>query len=319
MIQIGALPGHSQSTAIGLNGNGEVVGVSFAGDGNLRAFHWTEGRGMTDLGDGVANDLSDFGDIVGGGAGRALLWEPVGSVWSLVELPPYEEPVTSERYNDGARSIDPFAQFIAGSSSPDLGRRLDGTPIVGVVPVVWRRLTTGWEVVGLPTTDGTGPGTGTGVANAVNSAGVAVGLSPPFLPRLRAVIWRPGPGGYSVEILPPVDAAESWALSIGEDGRVAGFLREPDGSSIGVVWIPTASGWRIDSIGPDEAVDLNSAGLVVGEASEIGPIIQEAWIWSEAFGLKSLGPGAARRVNDRNEVLGIDGDFRPVLWKLTRP
>ncbi|HYO46819.1 MAG TPA: hypothetical protein VEY33_09050 [Gemmatimonadota bacterium] len=320
MIRIGALPEHSQSDAIGLNENGEVVGVSFAGDGSVRAFHWTGATGMTDLGDGVANDLSDFGDIVGGSDGRAVLWEPVGNAWSLVELPPFEEPVRSGRYNDGARAIDPFGQIVAGSSSPDLGRRLDGTPRVGAIPVVWRRVSGGWQVVGLPTTDGTGPGTGTGIANAVNSAGIAVGLSPAFLPDIpRAVIWRPGPSGYAVEILPPASAAESWALAISEDGRVAGFLREPDGRSVGVVWTPTASGWRVDSIGPDEATGLNNVGLVVGEASEIGPIIQEAWIWSEAFGLKSLGPGAARRVNDRNEVIGLDGDFHAVLWKLTRP
>jgi probable HAF family extracellular repeat protein len=50
MIRIGALPGHSQSQGIGLNENGEVVGVSFAGDGSFHAFHWTEGTGITNLG-----------------------------------------------------------------------------------------------------------------------------------------------------------------------------------------------------------------------------------------------------------------------------
>jgi probable HAF family extracellular repeat protein len=267
-IRIGTLPGHSQSLANGLNENGEVVGVSFGGEGVVRAFHWSEAAGMVDLGYGTAYDLSDFGDIVGWRERRAVLWDPVGAGWNLIELPPFEEPVRSGHYNDVARAIDRFGQFVAGSSSPDLGRRPDGTPLVGWIPVVWQRRAVGWDVVSLPTVDGTGPGTGTGIALDVNSAGVAVGLSPSFPPAPNmAVIRRPGSGGYSVESLPPVTAPESYALSIGEDGRVTGFVGEIDGARVGVVWTPLTSGWRVDTIGPDEAHGINESGFVVGEVS----------------------------------------------------
>jgi probable HAF family extracellular repeat protein len=319
-IRIGTLPEHSQSLPLGLNENGEVVGFSVAGDRSLRAFYWREGGGMIDLGDGVANDLSDFGEIVGGTNRRAVLWEPVGTAWSLVELPPLEEPVTSGLYNDRARAIDRFGQFVAGSSSPDLGTRPDGTPDVGQVPVLWRRGPDGWDVVGLPLADRTSPHADTGIAMDVNTHGVAVGISPSAFPaNPKAAIWRPGTAGYSVEALPPTNALESWALAIGEDGKVAGFVGGPDETRVAVTWTPTASGWRVDSIGPDEARDLNSAGLVIGEVSEIGQFIQEAWVWTEAGGLVSLGPGQAIGVNERNEVIGDDQVSVAVLWKLSRP
>jgi hypothetical protein len=134
-----------------------------------------------------------------------------------------------------------------------------------------------------------------------------------------AVIRRPGSGGYSVESLPPVTAPESYALSIGEDGRVTGFVGEIDGARVGVVWTPLTSGWRVDTIGPDEAHGINESGLVVGEVSEIGQYVQEAWMWTPAGGLQSLGPGAVLGVNERNEVIGHAEDFVAVLWKLTRP
>jgi hypothetical protein len=154
----------------------------------------------------------------------------------------------------------------------------------------------------------------------VNTLGVAVGISPSALPaNFKAVIWRPGMAGYSVEMLPPTNALESWAGAIGEDGRVAGFVGAPNGPRVAVIWTPTASGWRVDSIGPDEARDLNGAGLVVGEASEIGQFIQEAWVWTEAGGVVSLGPGQAIGVNERNEVIGDDQISVAVLWKLSRP
>lgn len=319
-IRIGALPEHSQSLPLGLNENGEVVGFSVAGDGSLRAFYWRENVGMVDLGDGVATDLSDFGDVVGGANRRAVLWEPVGSAWSLVELPPLEEPVTSGRYNDGARAIDRFGQFVAGSSSPDLGMRSDGTPEVGQVPVLWRRRAAGWDVVGLPISDKSSPDAETGIALDVNTLGVAVGMSPSALPASpKAVVWRPGVAGYSVEVLPPTNALESGALAIGENGRVAGFVGVPDGPRVGVIWTPLASGWRVDTIGPDEARDLNSIGLVVGEASEIGRFIQEAWVWTAAGGITSLGPGQAIAVSERNEVIGDSEESVAMLWKLSSP
>lgn len=105
---LGTLPGHSSSSARGINANGHVTGWSGSLDGaNAVAFLWKEGR-MEALGTlpgepashGLA--LNDHGDVVGwsGSAdqsfSRAFLWQagemrdlndllPAGSEWVLVE------------------------------------------------------------------------------------------------------------------------------------------------------------------------------------------------------------------------------------------
>jgi probable HAF family extracellular repeat protein len=76
MVDIGTLPGDRYSEALGINDNGDVVGVSYAPNfASSRAFVWRSGQRITDLnrliGNGnaalaYANDINDDGAITGG-------------------------------------------------------------------------------------------------------------------------------------------------------------------------------------------------------------------------------------------------------------
>lgn len=322
-IELGALPGDIESQPNGINDHGEVVGASFAVGGGVRAFFWSPSAGMIDLGDGGASDINDLGDIVGGsGEGRAAVWERLGASWNFLELPPFEEPILSERHNDGVQAINDAATLAVGQSSPDMGKTANGFPIICQIPVLWEKAGRWSDAVVhlLPTSgDGQCQGHGSGVAFDVNDDGSIVGLSPSLTFPQRAVVWTGSPGNYVMETLPPEGVAESYALAINDRGVIAGFLGDDvfgQGDRVAVVWTPTDSGWRIDSLGSDDAVALNDAGVVVGEVSESR---QEAWFWTEVGGRVSLGPWAAGDINNRNEVIGIDGRFRAVLWTLTPP
>lgn len=71
---LGTLPGDSLSEALGINEEGQVVGVSIDASGNQRAFLWQDGA-MTDLNSLIpsnspyvlqaAQDINEFGEIAG--------------------------------------------------------------------------------------------------------------------------------------------------------------------------------------------------------------------------------------------------------------
>jgi probable HAF family extracellular repeat protein len=102
---VGVLPGHTASTARGVNASGDVVGESLAQPGESRAFLWRNGA-MQDLGtlpgdlSSQANGINAAGHVVGwsrspdGSTSRAFLWQsgvmsdlnsalPAGSGWVL--------------------------------------------------------------------------------------------------------------------------------------------------------------------------------------------------------------------------------------------
>ena len=127
-----------------------------------------------------------------------------------------------------------------------------------------------------------------------------------------------------MEILPTGEAAESLAASINNEGVVSGFVGDRAdgfGSRVAVIWTPVGAGWRVDSLAPEEVYGVSDAGLVVGERSdpESASLPQEAWFWTPASGQVSLGAGGALAVNERNQVVGHDGDFEAVLWTLSEP
>jgi probable HAF family extracellular repeat protein len=102
---VGVLPGHTSSTARGINAPGDVVGESLAQPGQARAFLWRAGA-IQDLGtlpgdlSSQANGINAAGHVVGwsrspdGSMSRAVLWHgdvmsdlnsalPAGSGWVL--------------------------------------------------------------------------------------------------------------------------------------------------------------------------------------------------------------------------------------------
>ena len=124
--RLGTLGG-DQSTANGINNQSEVVGASTNAAGEMRAFYWTASRGMVDLGPGIANAISDAGDIVGlapvGLSGEfevwhATRWRGAGGVPAAVAARAARAPGprTSACYTDEAawRSKAEMLRCLAG-------------------------------------------------------------------------------------------------------------------------------------------------------------------------------------------------------------
>jgi probable HAF family extracellular repeat protein len=97
---LGTLPGHDQSMALGINNLGQVVGYSRlgrnAGSDRCRAFRWDERHGMKPVGPvdvhySVAKDINDAGQILGEaffveGDFQAFIWDPGNGTQLLSEI-----------------------------------------------------------------------------------------------------------------------------------------------------------------------------------------------------------------------------------------
>ncbi|MBC8101020.1 MAG: hypothetical protein H7Z41_00350 [Cytophagales bacterium] len=86
-VDIGALPGDTDSVAYAINNADDVVGASNTSGGGNLAFLWRGGRLMSlgsleAGGESCAFSINDRGQIVGSSAGRAVLWQD-GKLWDL--------------------------------------------------------------------------------------------------------------------------------------------------------------------------------------------------------------------------------------------
>jgi hypothetical protein len=208
--------------------------------------------------------------------------------------------------------INDGGTLIVGQSSPDMGKTLEGTPIVGQIPVVWSSGASGWSdarIDTLPTLDGPG------VALGVNDAGTIVGSVSLGGTRIP-VIWTGAPGSYLIDTLPLLPGGtEGYAVAVNDNGVVGGFSTDASGERTGLLWRRAGSTWTIEQISRDEVVGLSDTEIAAGEIS--GSRSQEAWAWTPAKGLIPLGKGAARDANDGGEIVGQNGRSRAVLWTLT--
>jgi probable HAF family extracellular repeat protein len=106
MRDLGALRGDDKSVAFGINGTGEMVGISFNSEGNPRGFLWRNG-GMTDFNELIrspsfyvlsANAINDRGEVVGFGVSatgdiHAFLATPKTVTGPALEIPYTPRPL----------------------------------------------------------------------------------------------------------------------------------------------------------------------------------------------------------------------------------
>jgi probable HAF family extracellular repeat protein len=126
-----------------------------------------------------------------------------------------------------------------------------------------------------------------GTATDINDGGTVVGTSDG-----KAVVWRRG----KLRELPGL-GGESAATAVNNKGVVAGWSESISGERHAVVWRRNG---RLVDLGPGQALDLNSRGLVVGSTPDDGAV---AW---KGTSIRPLGlQGIAHAVSDSGLVAGV--------------
>jgi uncharacterized membrane protein len=333
VIDLGALPGYSQSGAAAINARGVVVGESVVP--GARATIWTPratgGYRVSDLGslasgaDSWALGINRSGLVVGtsmtGTTGRAVLWRPkAGGGYRLVDL---------GSLVDRADGSTAWAINAAGAVVGDVRQGPD------LIAYEWIPRGATYVPVALPAPAHTGRQWYT--AHGISAAGVVVGTSSDPSGSQTAILWQPRPGGYLLVRLAPLvlGGSASW---INSRGTVAGSSFAPasrGGQLSAVLWspgprvgytvreLPSPPGW-----GWSEAFQVNAAGLAVGTATTAG-IHAVAWVpgilgryWSVDLGtLPGGGRSDASAVNDTGTIVGgstfdASDELHAALWRL---
>jgi probable HAF family extracellular repeat protein len=112
MTDLGTLPDGHGTQAFGINNKGQVVGTTSVGSqGENHAVLWDNGIPI-DLGLGIAQDINDAGQAVGGGYGYAFIWDRVNGMRNLNDL---IDPL-SGWYTDNALAINGKGEIAAQGS-----------------------------------------------------------------------------------------------------------------------------------------------------------------------------------------------------------
>ncbi|HVQ92759.1 MAG TPA: hypothetical protein VMU51_17125 [Mycobacteriales bacterium] len=288
MIDLGTLPGTSDSTAFGINERGDIVGIS--GD---RAVLWRGGR-VVDLAAstgsaGAATDVNEQGDVVGAvqvaGTNQAFLWQR-GRMTMLPPLPGDQ--------GSGATAVNDRGEVVGYSD--EIVRR----------PVLWR---SGGRPVDLT-------GTGMFEVTGLDNSGRLIGTGPgPTDQGAVPVLWA---GGRTTTLT----VRPGTASAVNDRGEVAGYVYVGFGPSF--VWrhgeltdIPLLPG--LPDMMMMQAHAINNRGQVVGDAG------YESFLWHDGTlsvlpHLYGHGP-TANDINDRGQIVGSIGtspdNLRPHAVLLT--
>src|SRR6267378_433570 len=242
-----------------INDRGQFVGLQiYVVNGEWIKHAFVSDRGvLTDLGVGIANDINEAGQVVGGasfpsGAYHAALWQN-GTTTDLGTLEGGKGYSTANAINDagqivGQSEISPGAYHAflwRNGSMTDLGSLDASSPgfsladdinnagqVVGTTSVPGLTMYAFLWENGTMTDIGT-LGGGFSRALAINDAGQVVGLSTDVSGEDQAFLWENGtmvdlgelPGDYT-----------SIASDINEGGQVVGISQRADGLSHAVLW-----------------------------------------------------------------------------------
>ena len=247
------LPDSTESSGVGINDRGQVVGWSGSGElGPGRATRWDGAVPVALMGldwrdNSAALDISDAAQVIGYSGNRATLWN--GGV-------PTDLGTLGGIYS-AAVAISRAGQVVGYSTLPGDNSNNHAT--------LWNGLT----AIDLGTLGGTFSS-----ASGINSAGQIVGWSvlAGNSGGVHAVLWN---GGTAT------DLGLGYAFKINDLGQVVGQSSEDPASSSShaTLW---SGGTRIDlgTLGGSlsAATDINNAGQIVGLSLMAGDLISHAFI-----------------------------------------
>lgn len=311
VLELGTLGG-AESSALDINGNGQIVGWSSLPNGDTRAFLWSPGTGMRSLGtlggeNSVAYGINDRGEVVGTSQlsnrlWRAFLWSPTGGMRDLGAL---------SGLNSEALDINESGVVVGTDNTTGSKRAFVWTEVGGM-----RYLALSAEG-------------GTSAAYGINNAGDIVGwTSRCFSCSGTAAHWNAV--GVYTQIHPPFFGnPESRALDINDAGQVVGYAYGNRARPF--IW-PAPDGLQpacLLSGGDGRAQGISNTGRIVGMGStsfSSPPIYTRpvrcrvgASVGEELPRLSEQ-EGAVEKINDSGYAVGFLSNakrqVRAVRWRL---
>ena len=311
IVDLGTLPGGTNSSANDINDAGDIVGSSETMSGQTHGFILI-GSVKTDLGtlpggdQSVANGINSLRQVVGSahnsaGVFHGFMWQS-GVLRDLGAYPP-EDNIGSQSF---ANAIND-AGLIAGS--------------VDLAGVVWNLAGTPNFPPFPPAVRVTDPGPfHPARTSAINNAGQAVGKHLSLASGFR---WQSG----TLTLLPTIGPLDDWAMGINELGEVVGrALLGPPLRYHAVKWPNLTTVLDIGTLGGtnSEAHDINDDGLVVG-FSQTQSADTVAFVWRADVGMQALGTlggpySTASAINASGQIVGTSrtssGALHAALWTI---
>ncbi|WP_158847442.1 hypothetical protein [Saccharothrix deserti] len=314
-IDLGTLPGGTESKAVDISETGVIVGEATTAGGQTHAVRWGADHAIRQLGTlagstwSTAVDVNDAGTVVVGvaqlsGQRRPVRWDANGAITALPLLP---GGARGEVVAVNASGVAVGHSFAADGRSHAVKWAADGTVTdLGVLPG-------GSYPPGEPVVSDR--------ASSINDAGVVVGAVYTADAKEHAVRWD---ASGAISELGVPGGGRARAQFVNGAGDVVGSFQTTAGPTVPVRW--TGAGTSALSMAGRnfyELVGLNETGVVAGNAG-VGRQLYLGLSWDAAGQLTELPPLAgdvssrAVDVTEDGSVVGNSSSAgetdRPVRW-----
>lgn len=266
---IGSLGGNDV-LAVDLNDLGQVTGSATSRSGVKRAFIWSAGAGMRDIGalpgtnESEAAAINNRGDVTGASNASAFRWSAATGIKSL-------DASSSGPAGASFGTALNDAGIIAGGSQFDANNRhaFRWTSSRGLI-----------DIDRLDSVDA--------IPVCVGARGEVAGnrLAPGPASLYRPFMWTPAKGMVD---LGTGGGTEALIVAATPDMQLAGHINLADATQRAMSWTPATGMRRLDTLGgrSSGASDVNARGQVVGYAeNKTGR--RRAFVWTAARGMRDL-------------------------------